>query len=118
MTFRAIAFLLSVFILSACAKKPGDIRPVYVPITAYSGQPCKDLQETIAKERTALDTLMDEQSRAASTDAFFVATLGVPMASATGGDKETEIAASLGRVQALRGAIAQKKCPPPDDQTN
>lgn len=77
---------IAVTLLSTgCATRPANI--VAVP----NAGPCTQA------DRAKLATLSKQQSDAATADTIGVILIGVPMASAIGGDKEAEIAILKGR---------------------
>ncbi|MEJ6404931.1 hypothetical protein [Yoonia sp. 2307UL14-13] len=96
--------MLTTLIVSACAKRPDAIAPVSMG-NAFSGLSCNQAQTMLATERSNLAALSAEQNSAATGDAVGVFLLGLPIGSATGGDKEGAIAASKGKVIALENRL-------------
>lgn len=104
----AIVFALAV---SACAKRPDAIVPVSIPIEAYTSLSCPQIQAKLNEERARLAGLSAAQDSAATGDAVGVFLIGVPTSSAFGANKEGEVAASKGKVQAMELALQSKRCP-------
>lgn len=98
--------------LFACAKGPDAIKPASIPLAAYSGQSCNSLRQELAAEKSKLDTLEDAQRSAQTGDAIGVFLIGVPLASATGGDKEGDLSVSKGKVQSIELTMKSKGCRP------
>lgn len=96
--------------VTSCAKRPDAIMPTDIPMAAYAGQSCEDLKVQRANEQRSLDDLSKAQNDAVTGDALGVLVIGVPLASAGGGDKETYIATSKGKIQAMDAAMKAKGC--------
>tara|TARA_Y100000815_G_C13183461_1_gene440200 strand:- start:348 stop:692 length:345 start_codon:yes stop_codon:yes gene_type:complete len=96
--------------LAGCAKQPDAIVPVSIPMDAYTGMSCEKLATELVTEETNLAALSKTQSQAATGDAVGVFLVGVPLASATGGDKEGMIAVSKGKVEAMKAARLKNGC--------
>lgn len=97
-------------VLTNCAKRPDAIVPVDIPMAAYSGSSCKSLSQELAKERTTLSALSQQQNNAATGDAVGVFLIGVPASSTFGGDKEGQVAVSKGKVNAIEFSLRSKNC--------
>lgn len=102
--------LLASSVVVACAKGPDAIKPANIPLAAYTGSSCSALSEDLTHEKDKLETLEDAQRSAQTGDALGVFLLGVPLASATGGDKEGELSVSKGKVQSIEFAMKSKGC--------
>lgn len=97
--------ILSVCLLSACAKNPDAIAPVSMG-NAFASVPCRDAAIMLASEKNQLAALSSAQRSAVTGDAIGVFLLGVPMSSLSGADKTGDIAATKGKVIALENRIA------------
>lgn len=105
--------ILSVFtflIVFGCAKRPDAIVAVNIPSSAYQVMDCPQLSAELIKEREKLAALSKSQKQAATADAVGVFLVLVPAGSLVGADKEGEIAASKGKVQAMETALIAKQC--------
>lgn len=100
----------SVLFVTACAKGPDAIAPAAIPLAAYTGSSCAALRNDLAAEKATLSALEDAQRSAQTGDAVGVFLLGVPLASATGGDKAGDLAVSKGKVQSMELAMKSKGC--------
>lgn len=101
--------MLSVIVVG-CAKRPDAIVPTSIPMNAYTGLSCPDLTIALLQEESALNGLSSQQNSAATGDALGVFLVGLPLASATGGDKEGMIAVTKGKVEAMKAAKLSKGC--------
>jgi len=81
-----------------------------IPVSAYQGFTCKEINRELASERAQLAELSIAQNRAATADAVGVFIIGVPAGSLTGGDKEGKISVSKGKIISLESAQFTKKC--------
>ncbi|AKI00950.1 hypothetical protein IMCC20628_02251 [Hoeflea sp. IMCC20628] len=106
-----LAIILTIVLIAAgCAKRPDAIVPTSISSDIYTALDCKQIGDELARETQTLTTLSRAQNDAATGDAFSVFVIGVPLASAAGGNKEGLIAVSKGKVQALEGAKLRKSC--------
>ncbi|MBV7377290.1 hypothetical protein [Maritimibacter dapengensis] len=96
--------------LVSCAKAPENIAAADIGTNAYRGYSCSQLTQTKVKYRQALANLSAQQQDAAAGDAFGVFLLGLPLASMSGSDKETQIAVTKGHLQAIELEEARKGC--------
>ncbi|MCV0427173.1 MAG: hypothetical protein K5905_17060 [Roseibium sp.] len=111
MTFKAVATVSVAFLsLTACAKGPDAIKPASIPLAAYTGQSCSNLSKELVLEKDRLEDLEDAQRSAQAGDAFGVFLIGIPISSATGGDKEGDLSVSKGKVQSIELAMKSKNC--------
>lgn len=110
MQFKTIITAAIAVAAVGCAKQPDAIVPVSIPMDAYTGMSCEKLATELVTEETTLATLSKSQKQAATGDAVGVFLVGVPLASATGGDKEGSIAVSKGKVEAMKAARLKKGC--------
>lgn len=85
MNMKPYAFASMIAVIAGCATPPDRIKAV-----ANAG-PCT------TADRAKLASLSKQQREAATADTIGVILIGVPMASAIGGDKEAEIAILKGR---------------------
>lgn len=107
---RTAIVLAAALALSACAKDPESIAAVNIGQNEYRGYSCSQLKETQLKYDQALANLSAEQKNAQAGDAFGVFLLGLPLASMSGSDKETQIAVTKGHLQAIELELARKNC--------
>lgn len=105
MTRQTTLALLACTTLAACAAQPDAIAPASMA-GAYDGTSCSNARALLATEQTRLDALSAQQRQAANGDTLGVLLLGIPVSSATGGDKAGEIAASKGKINALQARLA------------
>ena len=101
------AAVLAVLTLGACAPRPDSIAPVVLPSQAYAGYDCGAAQIELASARSGLAALSAAQNNAATGDAVAVFLVGLPLASAAGGDKSGLIAVTKGEVIALEARIRE-----------
>lgn len=97
-------------LLAGCAKKPENIAAVDVGANAYSSYSCRQLSETKLKYNQALANLSAQQRNAATGDALGVFLLGLPLASMSGSDQETQIAVTKGHIQTIELEESRKGC--------
>lgn len=107
---RFVVVLAAGLALSACAKDPENIAAVNVGQNEYRGYTCAQLNETQLKYNQALANLSAEQKNAQAGDVFGVFLLGLPLASMSGADKETQIAVTKGHLQSIELEKARKNC--------
>lgn len=102
--------LLIVAGLAACAKAPEEIAAVQIDDATYSRSSCKALVKAEIEQTQLLTALSADQKKAQTGDAWGVFLLGLPVSSMSGADKETEIAVSKGKLDAIRRQQASKGC--------
>lgn len=95
---------------AACARRPDDIAAADIPASAYSHMACPQLASERRTEEARLAGLAAAQNSAATHDAVGVLLIGVPTGSLTGGNKETDVAVSKGKIAALDSAQRAKRC--------
>ena len=105
-----ILFVGVAVVLSACAKRPDAITPMSMPANAYSGLSCAQLAQEHTRSTAGLSAASKAQNDAATGDAFSVFLIGVPLASAAGGDKEGVVAQHKGELIAIEAAQRSKGC--------
>ncbi|MBV7408182.1 hypothetical protein KJP29_04220 [Maritimibacter sp. DP1N21-5] len=101
---------MALLLAAACAKQPDQIAAIDIGPNAYRGFSCSQLAQADAKYDIALENLSAQQRDAATGDAFAVFLLGLPLASMSGQDRETQIAATKGHIQAIKLEQARKGC--------
>lgn len=109
-TLRMLSILAASALVFSCAKRPDAIVAVSIPSSAYEVMECPQLSAELLKERDKLAALSKSQNQAATADAVGVFLVAVPAGSLVGADKEGEIAASKGKIQAMETAMIAKKC--------
>ena len=102
---KRLAVLL---ILTACATPPEKIAAVQMSGAEYTGQSCDQLIAAKAASTQTLAALSKQQKDAVTGDAVGVLLIGVPLSSATGGDRETAIAVEKGRLAAIERVTAER----------
>lgn len=107
MRYLATIVLLS---LAACAQNPDNIAAVDIGPNPYLAFSCTELAQEELALTQALADLSAQQRRAASGDAVGVFLLGLPISSMAGGDQETQIAVTRGRLNALGQSRASHHC--------
>ncbi|WFS02219.1 hypothetical protein [Rhizobium tumorigenes] len=105
-----LAVAVSSLTMASCAKRPGAIVPVDIPMAAYSNLSCPQLSQELIKEQGKLSSLSSAQNNAATGDAVGVFLIGVPASSLTGGDKEGDISVSKGKVISIESTLKAKGC--------
>lgn len=101
---------LAMLVTAGCAKNPDAIAAISMPVNAYSGLTCGQLESEFQRSNSALQSRSAEQRSAATGDAVGVFLIGVPMSSLTGGDKEGLIAQHKGEVLAIQASQRQNGC--------
>ena len=96
--------------LAACAKAPENIAAVEIEDSTYAGASCKELVNREINQTMLLHALSEDQKKAQSGDALGVFLLGIPVSSMSGSDKETEIAVTKGRLEAIGRQQRVKGC--------
>lgn len=107
---KLIALAVSAILLAACAKRPDAIAPMSMPANAYAGLSCEQLAAEHRRSTASLSAVSKAQNDAATGDAFSVFLVGVPIASAAGGDKEGLVAQHKGELIAIGAAQRSKGC--------
>lgn len=92
----------------ACAPAPSSIKPAAVPLNTYAKTSCSRASTLLSTARVNLASLEDRQRQTARNDTLGVILIGVPTASATGGDKQGQIALLKGQIIALQHRM--EKC--------
>ena len=95
---------------SGCAKNPDAITPMTMPVNAYSGLTCDQLNEEHRRSSASLMAAEAQQRQAVTGDAVGVFLVGVPMSSLTGGDKEGVVAQHKGEIIAIDSQLRSKRC--------
>ncbi|MEO9463914.1 hypothetical protein [Sulfitobacter pontiacus] len=99
-----------ILLASACAKEADQIAAANIGPNPYLGASCKQLGETELQLAQNLEVLTAAQKSAASGDAVGVILLGMPLSSMSGNDKETDIAITKGKIQAVQSAKLKRGC--------
>lgn len=100
----------AVLALAACAKQPDAVAPVKFDHKPYLSMSCKALATKQLEGTQAVASLSAQQQKAANNDAFGVFLLGLPLASMSGNDPETQLAVAKGQLDAIELARAEKGC--------
>ena len=77
---RLTAALASISILAACAPRPGNIQPTFVPPETYENLTCDQISTERDRIRDKVNRLTDQQNQKATTDAVAVAQVISPAA--------------------------------------
>lgn len=99
-----VASVACILALAGCAKLPDAIAPVSMT-GAYDNVSCSKAQAMLTQEQTNLAALSVQQKNAATGDAVGVFLVLIPVSTMTGSNKEGEIAASKGKVNALTARL-------------
>lgn len=110
MNRMACVATLALLTASGCAKNPDAIAALSMPVNAYSGLSCAQLEGEYQRSNASLQARSAEQRSAATGDAVGVFLIGVPMSSLTGGNKEGLVAQHKGEIIAIQGAQRQQGC--------
>ncbi len=110
MKMKTIAFGALATILASCATPPERIAPASVPAGSYAALDCTTLAAEQAKVDAELAAVSKQQNEAVMGDAVGVFLVGVPMTSAMGGDKETEVAVAKGKIEGIKAEWLRKGC--------
>ena len=78
--------------------------------TTYARQNCTQLGKQELYQEQLLAALSADQKKAQSGDAWGVFLLGLPITSMSGNDKETQIAVTTGRLDAIERLKSAEKC--------
>ncbi|MBT8474287.1 MAG: hypothetical protein KJO78_02335, partial [Alphaproteobacteria bacterium] len=84
--------------------------PTPISNQTYSSFSSKQLTAEKLKNTQALDNLSAAQNQAASSDAWGVFLLGLPISSMSGNDKEAAISIAKGNIQAIDRVRVAKGC--------
>jgi hypothetical protein len=110
MKTKMIAAGVSAALLAACATPPEKIAAASIPTGSYATLDCAALAAEQAKNETELAAVSKQQNEAVMGDAVGVFLIGVPMTSAMGGDKETEVAVAKGKIEGVKAERIRKGC--------
>jgi peptidase E len=110
MYFRIVAALACALIIAGCAKQPDAIAAADIGSQAYRGYSCAQLRDAQVRYGQALENLSASQRDAATGDAVAVFLIGLPLASMSGSDNETQIAVTKGHIQAIAREKSRKGC--------
>lgn len=105
----ALAALVAILTVSACAAPPSRIAPVAVATSEYDGFSCAQLASELSRVSADLEEAERRQRNAVAGDALTVFLVLVP-ASAVAGDSEAEVARLKGEEIALRNALSRRSC--------
>ncbi len=109
-TISAAAIALLGVALTACAKNPESIAPMSMPVNAYSGLNCKQLDSEHQKVALQLQQVDAAQRQAVTGDAVGVFLIGVPVSSLSGSDRAGEIAQYKGELVAIKSSQRNQHC--------
>lgn len=110
MKSRMIVAAFAASMLAGCAKNPDSITPMTMPVNAYAGLSCQQLNSEHQKSSASLASAEAQQRQAVTGDAVGVLLIGVPMSSLTGADKEGLVAQHKGELIAITAAKRNAKC--------
>ncbi len=99
--------IVAVLSVAGCAKKAANIEPAAVSSSKYRGWSCSQLLTEQAFTEEALIRVSANQDKAASTDAWMVALIGVPT---SGGGTPGEVARLKGEREAIRRSLVEQRC--------
>lgn len=96
--------------LSACAKQPENIAAISVAGNPYATYSCSQLAAERLQITQQLAAVEAEQRSAASSDAWGVFLIGLPVSSMSGNDKEAAIGVAKGRVNEVDRVVLARSC--------
>ncbi len=105
-----LALAAACLAVSACAPTADSIAPAYVDPAQFANLSCPQMTKEIALRDAELGRVSEQQDRAATNDAWGVALLGVPTASASGENNAGTIARYKGEQEALRDQMVRINC--------
>jgi hypothetical protein len=106
---KKILFVSFIFV-SACAKAPEEIAAINVDEGQYSRYSCNQIKQKELALNQDLEKLSAQQNAAKNADAWGVFLIGMPTATMSGNDHETEIAVTKGKLQAIDTQKLRKNC--------
>lgn len=109
-------FVCAALALAACAKSPDKIAAVEVDRNSFAAYNCNQLRQSYVENVQNLQVLSAAQKSAQDADALGVFLIGLPVSSMGGGDKETDIAVTKGRLQGIQRTAVAKNCTLPEVQ--
>ena len=107
---RALTLLAAVVLVSACAKNPDNISAADIGSATYKNYSCSLLANERLTLNQNLENLSAQQRQAASSDAWGVFLVGLPVSSMSGNDKEADISIVKGQIQAIDKERQAKRC--------
>lgn len=108
---KHVAFALSTIVLLAgCAQQPENIAAAEIRGDPYRGYSCRQLAAEELQINQALDAASADQRRAASSDAFGVFLIGLPISSMSGNDRESDIAIARGHLNLINQRQTRLGC--------
>lgn len=110
MKTKTIAFGVCALLLAACATPPENVAAAKIPAGSYAPLDCAALAKEEEAASYAVASLSASQNEAAAGDAVGVLLLGVPVSSALGGDKETDLSLAKGKFEAIKAERLRKGC--------
>lgn len=105
----ALAAVIFVTLLSACANRPESIHASYVSHEKYGYLDCPALTQKMAETKAELERMSRLQDDKANADAVGVFLVLIPFSKLTG-DHEAEVARLKGEVEAIETAQIKAKC--------
>ncbi|MER8944525.1 hypothetical protein [Mesorhizobium sp. M0959] len=99
MKIKLCAFV-AISVLSGCATRPADIKPVLVSSSVYAGKSCSHLEAELFRTSSDLVPIMAVQHRTARHDVDGVFWLGLPVGSMM---DDTDIKAGEAKIGELKG---------------
>ena len=96
--------------VAGCAKKPEAVAAAQIDDSAYLRYSCSTLRQKEVQGEAAVGNLSAKQQAAADNDALGVFLLGLPLASMSGNDPETQLSIAKGQLNAIKSAKAKKGC--------
>ena len=112
MNAKITAAIAIAILVAGCAKPASSIKAVSLESNYYETLDCQKIIFELEKEHRGIKKLTKQQNGAALADAVGVFMIFVPTASLMGGDRETELAFTKGKLNALASAYNKKKCGP------
>lgn len=107
---KKILTISAILLISACAKSPDNIPAVNLGTSQYADVSCSTLKKNEITLRQNLEAQSASQKSAQAGDAWGVFLLGLPVSSMAGADRETDIAVTKGKLNAIEQQKLAKHC--------
>lgn len=113
---KAILALSVVLLTTACATRPGNIKPAEVDSAVYSSQACSALEAEHTTAKATLAEFESKQTRRANMEIASVVMFGIfgAVANAVISDNEGNVAEWKGKVKAIEDAKKAQGCVAPE----
>lgn len=102
--------MFAVLIVAGCAKSPDQVKALPLSDLEFQNMSCDQLKSVNDQVALDLQTLTKAQQDAATGDAVGVVLLGMPVSSTFGQDRETQLAYTKGKQEAITRVLATNGC--------